>query len=160
MRVDALGDRSGDDGDRLDHRPHPVIGWIVYALFNARSARSELGSEIELAPNRKPYYDDEELEGRRLELVQFLGVLLLVVIVIGLPLYWVFEPSRQAARSRRGPTPARALGRAAVRTHRPTAAFNCAGCHGGMNATGGSAPSRSPTRSPARCGRSRGRPRR
>ena len=57
---------------------------------------SELGSEIELAPNRRPYYNDEELEGARLELVQFVGVLLLIVIVIGLPLYWVFEPSRQA----------------------------------------------------------------
>ena len=73
-----------------------VLGWVVYALFNARGARPELGSEIELAPNRKPYYDDEELEGRRLELVQFIGVLLLAVTVIGLPLYWVFEPSRMA----------------------------------------------------------------
>ena len=73
-----------------------VIGWLVYAVFNATAARKELGSEIELAANRKPYYDDEELEGRRLELVQFIGVLLLIVIVIGLPLYWVFEPSRQA----------------------------------------------------------------
>src|SRR5918997_1495939 len=73
-----------------------VIGWTVYALLNARRSRPELGAEIELAPNRKAYYDDEEMEGRRLELVQFVGVLLLAVIVIGLPLYWVFEPSRQA----------------------------------------------------------------
>ena len=73
-----------------------LIGWLVYAVFNARAARKELGSELELAPNRKPYYDDEDLEGRHLELVQFIGVLLLIVIVIGLPLYWVFEPSRQA----------------------------------------------------------------
>ena len=41
----------------------------------------ELGSEIELAPNRKPYYDDEDAGGPRLELVQLIGVLLLVVIV-------------------------------------------------------------------------------
>ena len=73
-----------------------VLGWIVYAALNAGSARKELGSEIELAANRKPYYDDEVLEGRRLERVQLYGVLLLVVIVIGLPLYWVLEPSRQA----------------------------------------------------------------
>ena len=73
-----------------------VVGWIVYALLNAGAARKEVGSEIELAANRKPYYDDEMLEGKRLERVQLFGVLLLVVIVIGLPLYWVLEPSRQA----------------------------------------------------------------
>ena len=76
--------------------PSSLVGWIVYAFLNNGSARKEVGSEIELAANRKPYYDDEVLEGKRLERVQLLGVLLLVVIVIGLPLYWVFEPSRQA----------------------------------------------------------------
>lgn len=116
-----------------------AIGWLVYAMFNARSARRELGSEIELAPNRRPYYNDEELEGRRLELVQFVGVLLLIVIVIGLPLYWVFEPSRQAGA--RDAAADFLIGRG-ERLFQPTAdgGFNCAGCHGGMNATGGSAP--------------------
>lgn len=116
-----------------------VIGWIVYAAFNSRSARTELGSEIELAPNRKEYYDDEELEGRRLELVQFIGVLLLVVIVIGLPLYWVFEPSRQAGATEGARSRLEGWG---AGLFAPTAdgGFNCAGCHGGMTATGGSAP--------------------
>ena len=53
-------------------------------------------SEVELAPNRRPYYDDETLEGSRLIRVQLIGVLLLVTMVIGLPLYWVLEPGRQA----------------------------------------------------------------
>jgi mono/diheme cytochrome c family protein len=116
-----------------------AVGWLVYAMFNARSARRELGAEIELAPNRRPYYSDEELEGKRLELVQFVGVLLLIVIVIGLPLYWVFEPSRQAgARD----AAQRQLAGWGAELFAPTAdgGFNCAGCHGGMNATGGSAP--------------------
>ena len=116
-----------------------TIGWIVYAMFNARAARKEAGAEVELAANRKPYFDDEELEGRRLELVQFIGVLLLIVIVIGLPLYWVFEPSRQAG-AREGAQ--RQLAGWGAELFAPTAegGFNCAGCHGGMNATGGSAP--------------------
>jgi mono/diheme cytochrome c family protein len=115
------------------------IGWLVYAVFNAKAARKELGSELELAPNRKPYFDDEELEGRRLELVQFLGVLLLIVIVIGLPLYWVFEPSRQAGAREAAD---RQLAGWGAELFAPTAdgGFNCAGCHGGMNATGGNAP--------------------
>jgi mono/diheme cytochrome c family protein len=116
-----------------------VVGWIVYALLNAGSARKEVGSEIELAANRKPYYDDEVLEGRRLERVQLLGVLLLVVIVIGLPLYWVLEPSRQA-----GATEGleKRLAGWGAGLFAPTAdgGFNCAGCHGGMGATGGVAP--------------------
>ena len=73
-----------------------VVGWIVYAALNAGSARRELGSEIELAANRKPYLDDEELEGRRLELVQFVSLIMLIIIVIGLPVYWILEPARMA----------------------------------------------------------------
>ncbi len=116
-----------------------LIGWIVYAFLNIRAARPELGSEIELAANRRPYYDDEILEGRRLTMVQFFGVVLLAIIVIALPLYWVFEPDRQA-----GATEGKAnrfIGWGAD-LFAPTAdgGFNCAGCHGGMNATGGEAP--------------------
>ena len=81
-----------------------VVGWIVYAALNAGSARKEVGSEIELAANRKPYFDDEVLEGKRLERVQLYGVLLLVVIVIGLPLYWIFEPDRMAGARRASTT--------------------------------------------------------
>ena len=43
-----------------------VVGWIAYYFANRRAAKPELGSEVELAPNRKPYYDDETLEGPRL----------------------------------------------------------------------------------------------
>lgn len=41
-----------------------VVGVIVWLFANMRASRAELGSEIELAANRKPYYDDEELEGK------------------------------------------------------------------------------------------------
>jgi mono/diheme cytochrome c family protein len=116
-----------------------TVGFVVYVLLNLRGARRETGSEIVLAPNRKPYHDDEVLEGRRLELVQFLGVLLLVVIVIGLPLYWVFEPDRQAGAREGAQNQLISWG---AELFAPTAeeGFNCAGCHGGMNATGGNAP--------------------
>ncbi|MFM8016269.1 MAG: hypothetical protein ACKPCO_09430, partial [Actinomycetota bacterium] len=43
-----------------------ILGWAIYAFFNIRSSRAEIGSEIELAANRKPYYDDEVLEGKKL----------------------------------------------------------------------------------------------
>ncbi|MBA3288235.1 MAG: c-type cytochrome [Acidimicrobiia bacterium] len=115
-----------------------VVGWIVYAVLNIGSARREVGSEIELAANRRPYYDDEQLEGRRLELVQLLGVLLLVVVVIGLPLYWILEPSRQAGAVEGTDNRFENWGADLFATT-ADGGFNCAGCHGGMNATGGEA---------------------
>ena len=115
-----------------------TAGFIVYAVLNGRSAREELGSEIELAPNRKQYVDDEVLEGRRLEMVQFVGVLLLIVIVIALPLYWVFEPARQAGAVEAQEEIFVDWGE---RLFAPTAegGFNCAGCHGGYAGAGGEA---------------------
>lgn len=116
-----------------------LIGWIAYGIFNVVGGRKEVGSEIELAPNRKPYYDDEVLEGKRLERVQLYGVLLLVVIVVGLPLYWVLEPSRQAGAREGWDNRFASWG---SQLFAPTAegGFNCAGCHGGMAAVGGEAP--------------------
>ena len=113
-----------------------VAGYVAYAMSNRKSARPELGSEIELAPNRKQYYDDEILEGRRLERVQFIGLLFLVVSVVGLPLYWVLEPSRLVGAKEYSVERATGWGE---ELFQPTAkgGFNCAGCHGGMTATGG-----------------------
>ena len=44
------------------------LGGIAYIYFNIRTARDEVGSEIELASNRKPYLSDEDLEGKKLDL--------------------------------------------------------------------------------------------
>jgi hypothetical protein len=56
-----------------------TLGWVIYLLLNLRKARAEVGSEIELAPNRKPYYDDEALEGPRLERAQIFALGMLQV---------------------------------------------------------------------------------
>ena len=70
------------------------VGYVVYLILNARSARDEVGSEIELAPNRKPYLEDEELEGTKLDKSLLAGLAMLAVIGVGLPLYWLGEPGR------------------------------------------------------------------
>jgi mono/diheme cytochrome c family protein len=75
--------------------PLLAIGLFVYLLVNIRRARPELGNEIELAPNRKPYFDDEELEGPRLDRFLTMALVLLAVTAVGLPLYWLAEPGRQ-----------------------------------------------------------------
>ncbi|NBS00345.1 MAG: hypothetical protein EBT42_08310 [Actinobacteria bacterium] len=71
-----------------------VLGWILYGLSNLRSAKREVGSEIKLAANRKPYYDDERLEGEKIERTQLIGLAFLAIVTIALPLYWILEPGR------------------------------------------------------------------
>ncbi len=115
------------------------VGWAVYGIANVVAGRKEVGSEIELAPNRREYYDDEALEGPRLTQVMGIGVILLFITVVALPLYWIFEPSRQAGAQEGWDKRFASWG---GELFRPTGegGFNCAGCHGGMQAVGGVAP--------------------
>jgi mono/diheme cytochrome c family protein len=115
------------------------IGWLLYVIFNLRSGRREAGAEMELAPNRKPYYDDEALEGKILERTQLLGLLTLVIVVISLPAVWLLEPTRQARAVTSYDRRFAAWGKRDFDTT-GTGGFNCAGCHGGLKAGGGNAP--------------------
>lgn len=116
-----------------------VTAWVVYGLFNIRGGRNEIGSEIELAANRKPYYDDEILEGKKIERNQLLGLAFLAVITISLPLYWVLEPGRQS-NAEFGWNKRFASWGGQLFDVTANGGFNCAGCHGGMKANGGNAP--------------------
>lgn len=105
-----------------------LIG-AVYAFTNIRRARPEVGSEIELAANRKPYLSDEELEGRKLDRTLSLGLLGLVIVGVGLPLYWLQEPGRQenavADMKRKFVNRGEAMFATTAE-----GGFNCAFCHG------------------------------
>ena len=113
-----------------------IGGWLVYAGINMRQSRREAGSEIELAANRKPYYDDEILEGKKIERTQLLGLAFLAVITVSLPLYWVLEPHRQSEATF-GWNKRFASWGGTLFDVTANGGFNCAGCHGGMKATGG-----------------------
>jgi len=113
-----------------------TVGWVIYIAVNLRRGRPEIGSELELAPNRKPYFDDEQLEGRRLERAQVFGLAMLVILGVGLPLYWVHEPGRQAAAVN-GYNKRFAGWGGELFDVTANGGFNCAGCHGGMKASGG-----------------------
>lgn len=113
-----------------------VVLAFAYAFINIRNSKAELGSEIELAPNRKPYFADEELEGRKLDRTLTLGLLGIFFVALGLPLYWLSEPGRQAGAkvdfnrkfADRG---------AQMFATTEQGGFNCAFCHGGDKAVGG-----------------------
>ena len=102
-----------------------IVGFAIYLIYNVLWAgRGETGSELELAPNRKPYLSDEELETSKLDLALVSGLVTLVIIGVALPLYWLGEPGRQQGYvddSRR------------QFTSRGAEQFEerCASCHGG-----------------------------
>ncbi len=72
-----------------------LIGTVIYVVAKVRAGRPEVGSEIELAPNRKEYLDDEELEGPKLNAALFSAAGLLAIIAVAVPVYWLAEPGRQ-----------------------------------------------------------------
>jgi mono/diheme cytochrome c family protein len=109
-----------------------AIGAVVWLLANLRRAKPEVGAEVELAPNRKGYFDDDEMEGRRMERFQLWGLGCLAIVAVGLPLYWLTEPGRQRGAVAYFDDTFATRG---SRLYAPTAegGFNCAGCHGGVS---------------------------
>lgn len=73
-----------------------VLGWAAFLFLSVKKSGERAGDEAVTAPNRRPYFDDELMEGPRLEKAQMGAVALLLVIVFGMPIYWLREPGRQA----------------------------------------------------------------
>ncbi len=72
-----------------------LIGFVAAWIRNILVSRRELGSEIELAPNRKEYLSDEDLEGPKLDKSLSFALVLLTLLALILPFYWIAEPGRQ-----------------------------------------------------------------
>lgn len=114
-----------------------VVGWLFFLLgYFRKEDNPPPGAEMELAPNRRPYFDDEGLEGPRLDRALLWGLILMVITAVGLPLYWAREPSRQEGAERGFDE--RAAGRGLV-LFQPAGSpipegnighFGCGGCHG------------------------------
>jgi cytochrome c553 len=111
-----------------------LIGFVIYVISNIHGGRSEAGSEIELAPNRKPYYDDDELETNKLNRTLRWALIALIIVGVGLPLYWLNEPSRQSGAVEGFQ---RTFVSRGERTY--TEGSQCENCHG-PEGTGGQAP--------------------
>ncbi len=108
-----------------------AIGFIVWFFANLRAASKEVGSEIELAPNRKPYLTDEELEGKKLNMALFSALGLLAIIAVALPLYWLAEPGRQEGAKETFDEVFIERGLALYET-----GAQCVACHGGAGVGG------------------------
>ena len=111
-----------------------LIGFVIYVLTNVRAGNKEIGSELDLAPNRKPYYDDDQLETTKLNRTLASGVALLGVVAVGLPLYWLNEPGRQKGAEENSLRTFEGRGLETYET-----GSQCVNCHG-PEGTGGQAP--------------------
>ncbi len=89
----------------------------------------EVGAEVELAANRKPYLSDEELETTKLDQSLFFGLGLLVLVSVALPFYWIAEPGRQEGAVLEFDRIARVRGEASY-------AASCTACHGAGGGAG------------------------
>ncbi len=114
-----------------------LVGFVAYAIVNVRAGRAEVGAEIELAPNRKPYLADDELEGRKLDRSLGVGLVTLGIVALGLPLYWLGEPGRLKGSIEQFDAVFASRGSHLFATTEE-GGFNCAGCHG-PEGVGGSA---------------------
>ena len=108
------------------------LGGVAWLLANMRRAKPEVGSEVELAPNRKPYYSDDEMEGKRLDSFGAWALVAITIIAIGLPIYWLAEPGRQKGAITNSNRTFAERG-AALFAVTAQGGFNCAGCHGGVS---------------------------
>jgi mono/diheme cytochrome c family protein len=109
-----------------------AVGFVLWLVANVRRAKPEVGAELELAPNRKPYYDDEGMEGTRLDRFLGWGLVSLTIVAVGLPLYWLAEPGRQSGAVANFEE---TFAHRGENLSLPTAqgGFNCQGCHGGVS---------------------------
>ena len=110
------------------------IGFLAVFIWNMVRARPELGSEIELAANRKEYLSDEQLEGEKLDRSLSFALVLLTLLAITLPFYWLAEPGRQE-----GAVDAYTLSFESRGEGDYVEGAQCVNCHAG-GAVGGGAP--------------------
>lgn len=111
---------------------------LVYGLASLRSGKRATGSEVTLAPNRKPYYDNKTMETTRLTRVLTICFVVLAVISLALPLYWLAEPGRMAGATKAFDEKFIQTGAQLYGSNSPENpdGLGCADCHG-ATATGG-----------------------
>ena len=116
-----------------------IIGIVVARVINVRR-----NPETTPPQNRVEFLEDPDLEGRRLERSLGWSLVFVVVIAVSLPLYFLFEPSRQSSAEEAFDE--RAVERGAtfyanesMPEYDATVSLLCANCHG-SDLGGGSAP--------------------
>ena len=107
-----------------------IGGFIIWRVVSLRR-NPEPRAPLNLAPG----LPDEDLEGRKLERVLGWALLFTLVLAVALPVYFIFEPSRQVSASDTFLKQSVARG-ATIFANQQSKAYNattsllCANCHG------------------------------
>jgi mono/diheme cytochrome c family protein len=120
-----------------------LLGLLIYVIAENRvSKQSNLDSFMD-APNRKAAPNDEVFEGPRLDRWLTWALVLMTIVAISVPVYWLGEVGRQEGAIRGFDKRSVHRGEEAYfntpNTKHGTPALNCQSCHG-ANAGGGVAP--------------------
>ena len=137
-----------------------ILGLIIWRVFRTSKPSAGTGTDLVVAesagralelpeekppPNLVPFYPDEELEGRKLERVLGLALLVAAVLAIALPIYYLRENTREAQAKvgfdersiERG---AALFANSSMPAYDATKSLQCANCHG-TKGEGSSTPS-------------------
>jgi len=117
-----------------------LIIYLLRSVFSPKKRRSEDRTPANLTP----FYDDEDLESRRLERVQGWALIFAAIFAVALPLYWLREPTRQSQSKSYFDKAAVARGavlfaNSASPEYNAAVSLQCANCHG-QKGVGGAAP--------------------
>jgi mono/diheme cytochrome c family protein len=117
-----------------------LAGYVIYGVLSPRRAADEARTPA----NQTPFFEDEELESRRLERVQGWALLFAAIVAVALPLYWLREPTRQKDSTKYFDKNAVARGATLFANSQSPAydaavSLQCANCHG-LKGEGGTAP--------------------
>ncbi len=73
-----------------------VIGFLFYRVLSSKR------NPVETTPeNLDPFFDDEVLEGAHLERALGVALIALIVVIVGLLAYFIWEPFRESRRGQR-----------------------------------------------------------
>jgi len=106
------------------------LGFVVYRVVSLRR-----NPEAKAPDNLTPFFNDDVLEGAHLERALGVSLIALVIVVLGLLAYFIWEPFREADAT--GGFKDRSIERGAVlfanpqsKEYESTKSLQCANCHG------------------------------
>src|SRR3954449_2840975 len=119
-----------------------ILGFAAFVVYRVVSLRRN--PEPKQPDNLTPFFDDDVLEGAHLERALGVALIALVVVVLGLLAYFIWEPFREADanagfKDRSVERGAVLFANATSKEYDSTKSLLCATCHG-TDGGGGSAP--------------------
>lgn len=115
-----------------------ILGWLAFVVLENRRTPAVLTEQYLDAPNRATAPEDDVFEGPRLDRFLGWGLILMAIVAIGLPIYWLAEVGRQTGSIRGFDKRSWQRGEELFLSTKakPHAGFGCADCHGSIGQGG------------------------